>query len=124
MNWILSALQQHGKKITDTRRTLSTHMLTACTFSAHDIIDAFPNIDRVSVYRTLELFESLDIIHPTTHIKGHQHYEVHTENHHHHSQCLGCGNAVCVDCPLTKKSDNQAHHTLFFTTHACTHCAA
>jgi Fe2+ or Zn2+ uptake regulation protein len=122
MNWILSHIKKQGKKITDTRIQISEYILTRCVCSAQDIIQALPTMDKVSIYRTIELFESLDIIHPTTVIDGHQYYEVHAATHHHHTQCLHCGAATCTDCPIQAKQ-TKTHHTLFFTTKSCANCA-
>lgn len=121
MNWITTILKKNKKKITIPRATIADFILSECTFSAQTIIDTCTHIDRVSIYRTIELFESLDIIHPTTHIKGHQFYELHAKDHHHHTQCLGCGEATCITCPI-EKTTQHTHHTLFFTKEHCTHC--
>lgn len=123
MNWIHKQIKQAGAKLTSVRSDVATliEKKGLCTFRTQNIIDALPNLDRVSVYRTIELLEQLDVIHPTVVIGGSQYYEIHQHNkHHHHSFCQDCGESECTPCPISGNQTN--HHTLFYTSNDCAHC--
>jgi Fe2+ or Zn2+ uptake regulation protein len=55
------------------------------------------NIDRVSVYRNIDLFEKLGIVHRIT-IGWKYKLELSDEfmEHHHHLTCLGCGKVIDI----------------------------
>lgn len=90
-------------------------------FQASDIISSLPDVDRVTVYRTLDTLCELDIIHPTLVRSGAQYYELHThDSHHHHAMCEGCTNQRCIDCDITTRPD--MHHTVFYS-FTCNNCA-
>ena len=123
-NWIIKSLKESGSKITAPRQAVATYLVKhdLCTFKPADIIAALPTLDRVSIYRTIELFSSVDVIHPTVVLDGNQYYEMHQHSkHHHHSFCNGCGSSSCVTCPVSK--DQTSHHTLFYTEKVCAKCS-
>ncbi len=63
--------------------------------STTELIAACPDIDKVSVYRTVKLFESLSIVSPIA--RGwKQLYELSApfQPHHHHMVCEKCGSVV------------------------------
>ena len=75
------------------------------TISLPDIEESFPDLDRITVYRTLKVFEHKGIIHRaidgTTHPKyalcaagcsEHRH-----QDNHAHFHCVSCAKTVCVD---------------------------
>jgi Fe2+ or Zn2+ uptake regulation protein len=126
MNWILQKILSREKRITSQRETVATWLLqNEGMFSPKDLIQALPDLDRVSIYRTIDLFVQLDIIHPTLVMEGHQYYELHEDvTHHHHVVCTGCKKSGCVPCVLpTKKIDGftHLHHEVHFTG-LCTAC--
>lgn len=123
MSWIIRELKEQSQKVTAGRRTIAAALTKQgeCLFKIQDLIDTLPTMDRVSIYRTIELFAALDIVHPVAVEHGHQLYELHEPNaHHHHKKCEQCDTVKCVTCPIESTSD---HHTLFFTTPHCTSCA-
>lgn len=65
--------------------------------SAPAIAKQCPDIDRVSVYRTLELFTSLDIA-TVVPVGWKQRYELTSpfKPHHHHLSCTNCGALIDV----------------------------
>lgn len=116
MNWIEEAIKKSGAKITSVRKAVAGLLIDSdlCTFKVQDIIDQLPTLDRVSVYRTVELLEELDVIHPTVVVGGAQHYEMHGHaNHHHHAFCNSCGTSECEDCPISEKEEK--HHVLSYS---------
>ena len=122
-NWIIESLQKSGSKITGTRQAIASHLVSEnqCTFKVAALIAALPSLDRVSIYRTIDLLASLDVIHPTVVLGGNQYYELHEHGtHHHHSFCGTCGQSTCVTCPVA--AEESTHHTLFYTAKQCVGC--
>jgi len=121
------ALQRTGYKITRPRAAVAAWMeKKRGVFSVKELRRDLPSLDAVSVYRTVELFQKLDLIHPVLTVHGEQHYEIHGEKHHHHAVCERCETTRCIpacDLPSKKiKGFAQLHHTLVFTG-LCLRCA-
>ena len=116
---IAQKVQSNGLKLTKSRAQICSWIDEhEGVFSAKEIMTALPKLDKVSVYRTLDMLESLDAIHPTLTHHGEKHYEVHGEEHHHHVVCTGCEKASCVDCEVTRtkaKGFTQLHHSVVYT---------
>ncbi|EKD66945.1 MAG: hypothetical protein ACD_48C00663G0001 [uncultured bacterium] len=117
--WMLDTLKDQGQKITAPRTAIAALIAKrAGVFSPNEIIEEASGIDRVTVYRVLDLFELLDIIHPVLTQHGEKHYEVHGEKHHHHVVCTGCEKTSCIDCEVTRKrikGFGDIHHSVVFT---------
>jgi len=120
-SWVLSAMKSAGYKITKTRKDITAWVENYDgVFSAKELLASMPSLDSVSVYRTIELLESLDLIHQVFTAHGEVHYELHGEDHHHHAVCRKCEKAECItDCAISPKKDikgfTNIHHTLVFT---------
>lgn len=88
-------LRQHGYKLTPQRQIISNvlqHLgghLTAAQIHTH-VQKQTPTIDRATVYRTLNLFQDLHLIH-SSRIGGQTIYEITDEEPHHHLVCQQCG---------------------------------
>lgn len=117
---IIKTLSEGGHKLTRSRKEIA-QWITQNTglFSVSEIRKALTHLDKVSVYRTLELFSQLDVIHAVTTIHGEQHYELHgTENHHHHIVCMQCETNECIPCEvpsMQSTSFESIHHSIVFT---------
>lgn len=122
MNWIQETLQSAGLRNSRVRNQIIEQLSARCEmFQAADIIDALPDVDRVTVYRTLDTLSELDIIHPTLVRGGAQYYELHDhQSHHHHAMCTDCSEQQCVDCNVTAQPG--MHHTIFYS-FTCARCA-
>jgi len=59
-----------------------------------DLLKGRKKIGLTSIYRTLDLFESLGIIFKITNGSGVKYKLCESENHHHHIICKACGNVV------------------------------
>lgn len=120
-NWIIKSLKDKGIKLTHIRHSISVWISNhKGVFSAKELIKELPELDSVSVYRTLDLFSELDIIHPVLTSHGEIHFEKHEGKHHHHAVCTKCEKTACVDyCGVPKinniKGFKKIHHTLVFT---------
>ncbi len=123
---IADTLQENGYKLTHSRTAILSWIEGQDgIFSAKEIMGALPSLDKVSVYRTLDVLESIDAIHTTLTHHGEKHYEIHGEQHHHHVVCTGCEKASCVDCEISRrkaKGFTQLHHNVVFTG-LCMACA-
>jgi Fur family transcriptional regulator, ferric uptake regulator len=113
-------------QIFDTLKSLNRPM------SIMDIVNACPGIDKVSVYRTIELFVELRIVSTIPH--GWKHvYELAAPfiPHHHHLICEKCGNLTEIhsdrlESIITSLTDEHGfktsgHH--FEITGLCRECA-
>src|SRR3989339_844172 len=117
--WIVNLLEDKKQKITPSRIRIA-HIIASQkgVFSPNEVIEKATGMDRVTVYRILDLFELLDIIHPVLTQHGEKHYEVHGEKHHHHVVCTGCEKTSCIDCTEKRKKTKgftQLHHSVVFT---------
>jgi Fur family ferric uptake transcriptional regulator len=121
MEWILYTIKVAGYRNSTVRNSIIEVISRSCAmFAANDIITKLPKVDRVTVYRTLDILSELDIIHPTLVRDGAQYYELHTPEHHHHAMCTHCTAQECVDCAVP--STPGKHHTLFYS-FTCINCS-
>lgn len=121
LNSAEEGLKQNGFRLSTPRRAvLSWIQAKDGVFCAADMIKELTEIDRVSVYRTIDVLSDLDIIHQVYQKDGQQYYEVDEEGkkHHHHVTCDRCGKDECIDCPVpvTKVPGfSLIHHVVHFT---------
>ncbi len=60
-----------------------------------------PKLSLSTVYRTLRLFKNLGLVEERHFIEEHHHYEAKGSAEHYHLICLGCGEVVEFESPLT-----------------------
>lgn len=96
---ILIKLQEKDYKLTPQRQLVVRTLLTNIGkhLSAEDVYHLVktesPDIGLATVYRTLELLSSLDILEKIDFGDGRSRYEFADEaHHHHHLICMACGN--------------------------------
>lgn len=96
---IMNTLSTHQLRITQPRQLVIEALSRATApLSTAEIIQVCSSVDRVSVYRTLELFRSLGIV--TTISHGWKHaYELADpyRPHHHHVRCEVCGRVIDIE---------------------------
>jgi Fur family transcriptional regulator, ferric uptake regulator len=96
---LLSEVEARGIRLTAQRRALIETMQEAAShLDAESLLKLArirdPNIDRATVYRTIELLKRLGMIDELDlmHLNGEKHYyEVKTEKDHLHLACFDCG---------------------------------
>jgi Fur family transcriptional regulator, ferric uptake regulator len=96
---LLSEVESRGIRLTAQRRALIETIQEATThLDAASLLDLArkrdPNINRATVYRTIELLKELGMIDELDlmHLNGEKHYyEVKTEKEHLHLACFKCG---------------------------------
>jgi len=124
--WVLERIQKAGYKLTVPRKKIATWIAEQSgVFSVSELLHSLPKLDRVSIYRTVELFVHLDIIHSVLINHGEQHYEAHEQKHHHHVVCTDCETSECVRCDVSREripGFTQVHHSVIFTGR-CLSCA-
>lgn len=113
------SLTNAGYRLTSPRKRIAAWLEAhSGLFTAADILQSNKSLDKVSVYRTLELFTELDLIHPAGKRGDSTLYEKHSDQHHHHISCTGCGKSDCVPCSLAQvraPGFADVHHTVVMT---------
>lgn len=104
-------LKNHGLKKTDIRLKVLTEFLQCDHALSHQDLEAsLAQIDRVTLYRTLNSFESKGITHKVLDQHGVSKYALcksdcsehaHHDNHF-HFHCTNCNKTVCLDDHLTQ----------------------
>lgn len=75
------------------------------TISLQEIEQSIPDLDRITLYRTLKIFEQKGIIHRAIDGTNHPKYalcaegctEVQHHDNHAHFHCVSCEKTVCID---------------------------
>lgn len=117
-NTITGAFRQHGYKLTPQRRAVISSISKCRTHltpgEIHQrLLEKYPGIGLVTIYRTLEILDELGLI-CETHAGGAcRSYLVRSETeHHHHLICSGCGRVEdFTDCELDELEKDLAERT-------------
>ncbi len=98
----LTMLSEHGYRATHPRRdVVQTVMRQTRPFTAEQLVALLPEISRATVYRTLEIMASVDILTRFLQSNGHPAYVVGDPGHRHHLICSSCGYVVAfTTCPV------------------------
>lgn len=98
----LAMLADHGYRATAPRKeVVEAVMRQSRPFTAEQMVHQLPEISRATVYRTLEIMASLDILSRLLQSNGHPAYVVGEPGHRHHLICSGCGYVVAfTTCPV------------------------
>jgi Fe2+ or Zn2+ uptake regulation protein len=103
---VATLLSRHGYRATAPRRTVVAEILRQTRpFTAEQMVarlkETAPEIGRATVYRTLELLASVDVVVRVLQADGHPAYIVGTPGHRHHLVCSDCGTVVAFSrCPV------------------------
>ena len=120
---LLDELVSKGVRLTPQRRALVEVMQEANEhLDAASLLDLArrrePNIDRATVYRTLELLKKLRLIDELDlmHLYGEKHYyEAKTERNHAHLACFRCGRIEEYSSPLFERLKAEISKQAGFT---------
>ncbi|HRK07456.1 MAG TPA: Fur family transcriptional regulator [Pseudobdellovibrionaceae bacterium] len=126
-----SALKAKRQRLTEPRRKiLKAVMRSKAPFSAEELHRALKRelaVDLATVYRSLQLLQSLEIIHRVDLSKDHAMFEVaaidHAHHHHHYVVCRNCDrreqlpscDLEAVELALQKRGYQELQHRLEFT---------
>lgn len=134
---VLITLVRHGHRVTGPRRAVLDAVLAKPRpFTAEQLVAELGDsragapIGRATVYRTLEILASVDVLSRLIGADGHPSYVVGTPGHRHHLLCSGCGAAVSFTaCPvdelvqtLTRDTDFAIHGHLLEVFGVCPTC--
>jgi Fur family ferric uptake transcriptional regulator len=113
-------LIQHGYRLTRPRAAVVdavlkyTHPFTAEQLVADVGTGKGGSIGRATIYRTLEILASLDVLTRLIQPDGHPAYICDSLGHRHHIVCSGCGTAVAFTfCPVQELVPALARDTAF-----------
>ncbi|HMQ02079.1 MAG TPA: transcriptional repressor [Candidatus Doudnabacteria bacterium] len=112
------ALQDAGLKITKPRLAilaiLKNSKLPLTAQEIHAKASKF-NIDQATVYRNLETLSAIDLVRLVNFQHDHNHYELATDEHHHHAICEQCGKVVDISKCDIASLEKQVKATSGFT---------
>lgn len=117
-------LKEEGYKLTTQRKAildaiLENHEKHLNPEEIYNIVKIkYPDIGIATVYRTLQLFEKLNIVCRVNFDDGYNRYELNynTEEHqHHHLICLNCGNVIEVKMDLLEILENEIEREYGFS---------
>ncbi len=103
---VFDVLGNHGYRATGPRQAVVEAVLTYDRpFTAEQLVAGVRTIDpglgRATVYRTLEILASVDLLTRILQPGGHPAYVVGSPGHRHHLVCSGCGSTVSFTaCPV------------------------
>lgn len=120
---IRSILSQHGYRLTAPRETIVAQALRHDRpFTAEQLVaelrdhpdDAASGIGRATVYRTLEILASVDVLSRVIQPNGSAAYMVDAPGHRHYLVCSGCGTTVSfTSCPVDTLVQHLTSDTSF-----------
>ncbi len=116
---VSAVLAEHGYRITSPRQVvLSTVLGRDRPFTAEQIVAEVkalePGVGRATVYRTLEILASVDVLTRFLQADGHPAYIVGTPGHRHHLVCSDCGSVVAfTSCPVDELVRDLSRDTDF-----------
>lgn len=118
---LLTTLKNNGYKITTPRKEVALLLLDhpkddhsgplSIQDISTDLLRKSIAVDVVSIYRTLELFMRLGIVHEVEFGEGMKRYELFSpDEHHHHLVCEICGLVTEITVPLERKILEEVEH--------------
>lgn len=117
-------LKENGYKLTEQRKVILRTLIEYHEehLSPDDIFvitsKNFPDIGIATIYRTLQLFEELEIVYKVDFNDGYSRYELKLgaeEHRHHHLLCLKCGKVIEVKVDLLDSLEKEIESQESFT---------
>lgn len=111
----VSVLASHGYRMTGPRKTLLARVLEKDRpFTAEQLVAELPDIGRATIYRTLEILASVDLLTRLLQPGGHPAYVTGAPGHRHHLVCSECGAVVAfTNCPVEELVRELTRETSF-----------
>ncbi len=115
INEYKALLRQKGYKLTNQRKAIlntiieHVHEHLSCEEIFNLVSKEYPEIGIATIYRTLQLFENLNIVVKVNFDDGFSRYEIKentSDHHHHHLICLKCGKILEVQLDLLESLEN------------------
>lgn len=91
-------LKDHGRSVTRQRlMVFSVLQESKQPMSTVELTNKLPSLDKVSVYRTVDLYEKIGLVHRVWHgFKSKIELSEAFSPHHHHFTCTVCGNIIAL----------------------------
>ncbi len=121
---ITETLQVGGYKLTSQRKAILNVIIEnqddhlSCDEIYSMVREKHPDLGIATVYRTLQLFEKLEIVYRLNFDDGCSRYELTSdskEHHHHHLICLDCGKVIEVKLDLLDTLEEEIEKEEHFT---------
>ncbi len=97
---VKSLLKDQGFSATKTRMGVFSSLVAHQPASMNHLVASLPNVDRATVYRTIQLFVDLGIAKKVyTGFKYRVELGDSFQEHHHHLSCMRCGSVIDVHTP-------------------------
>ncbi len=94
---IEQALKKHRVSLTKPRKQIYEVLSHSEPLTMQELIASLPRIDKTTIYRTIELFESIGVV---QRLQIGWKYKLELSNayqdHHHHITCVNCGQTVAL----------------------------
>jgi Fur family transcriptional regulator, ferric uptake regulator len=104
-------LKRQGYSVTNARLLVFEALLDQEPMSMHQLVERAKDIDRASVYRTIDLFERLHIV---QRLNTGWKYKIELTDkftdHHHHVTCASCGKTVVMNEQSLEQFIDQVAH--------------
>ena len=92
LDLIIQRLALRGHRITASRRRVLDALFSApAHFTVEDVLRQAPDVGRATVFRTMKLFQDLNVVCRVMMEDGNLHYRLSARGHHHHLVCRACG---------------------------------
>jgi Fur family ferric uptake transcriptional regulator len=110
-----AVLSYHGYRMTAPRRAVVAAVLDKTRpFTAEQLVTELPETGRATIYRTLEILASVDLLTRLLQPGGHPAYIVGAPGHRHHLVCSKCGATVAfTQCPVESLVSELTRDTAF-----------
>lgn len=98
---IKEKLKSSGKKVTPERVKLFEYMNNVHLFESKDLVEAFPDVWRASIFRTVKLFCEIWVLRRIYLWDNHEKYEIECckSCHHEHMKCTACWEIMNFSSP-------------------------
>lgn len=98
-------LKKHGHSLTQPRlRVFEALQETNEPITVVDLADQLLSVDKVSVYRTIDIFEKIGVVHRVwTGFKSKIELAEAFSSHHHHFTCLKCGRTIPLESAVLEQ---------------------
>lgn len=115
VNKYKAILKKQGYKLTDQRKAIlntiieHVHEHLSCEEIFNLVSVDYPEIGIATIYRTIQLFENLNIVVKVNFDDGFSRYEIRensNDHHHHHLICLKCGKVLEVQLDLLESLEH------------------
>lgn len=114
---IKNLLKKQGFSATKTRMSVLGALLRLQPASMTQLVASLPDVDRATVYRTIDLFVDLNIAKKVyTGFKYRVELGDDFQDHHHHLTCLRCGTIIDVHTPEIEYAIEQTASSNGFRT--------